>query len=336
MDTKPTYTGQPEVKKQPNTALKIIVLIMLIALLIVGILLPIKLVPNAVTSLKTKFTSLFSNSAPTTNVILSTNKNTITSGDTFVLLWNGEHRKDGSYVLSYECKIGVTLSTSFVTANEAIACNTPYYFSPADNTIGLGIVSTHNQIVPVLVTLGFLSHNSLDVETISKINIPVNPSTKQPIKTATSTPVKVVPVKATSTPAVTHTSQTSNPNGTADLSIRIIDVGYLTDDAVFVPSASITSSQRGAVKFTVTNIGNKNTGLWSFKAHLPTSANPIYSAQVQNSLRPQDGIIYTLAFEPVNYTRVNTVTIIADYVGMIKEVSESNNTASATIINSDF
>lgn len=61
-------------------------------------------------------------------------------------------------------------------------------------------------------------------------------------------------------------------------------------------SVSIISNSRGTVEFTVKNIGtNSAPSGWSFTANLPGASAP-YVAAGQQSLRPGDGVIYTLSY----------------------------------------
>src|SRR3954470_18025553 len=92
-------SNKPHEERTPTTMAKVLVLIGLIILLIIGILLPIKLVPSAVTGIKDYFSSLFRR----TSVELSTNKEQIISGEPFTLSWSGATRENGSYILSYPC-----------------------------------------------------------------------------------------------------------------------------------------------------------------------------------------------------------------------------------------
>ncbi|MDQ3076787.1 MAG: hypothetical protein M3Q63_01905 [bacterium] len=336
MDTQPTsnHTENKE-RKQTNTALKIIVLIGLIALLIVGILLPIKLVPNAVTSIKNGFTSLFGTDS---KVTLLTDKKEIQSGEPFTLTWNGRLQKDGSYVLTYSCTPGVEVQTSVNIPNQKVPCDTPYYFSPRDNSITIVIISENDQSATVPVNLGFLANNSNETEVVGDTTFAINnasiPTTPTPV--ATSTPRVPEPtIPATSTPATSTprvpeptTPTPSKPTPTtpsqpqapaiADLAVSILTVTYPTQDQV-------------TVKFNVSNVGTKSSGTWNLKATMPSKSNPVYTALNQKSLNPQDGIIYTLTFDRNAYSTNNTVTITADYDNRVTESNNSNNTLSMQI-----
>ncbi len=349
----------PEQKREPSTVLKIVVLIGLIVLLIIGILLPIKLVPNAVSSFKNTLSSLFGTNQ---TVDLTADRTTINSGEPFTLSWTGKHRDNGSYVLSYQCKDGVRIETSISIPNETITCNSLYYFSVNDNRIDLTAFSEVQRYTDISFTLAFLENNTSDVIDLDSVLVTVTnpniadsrtggtpidmPSGEQPVtppaSTPEPTPAPVTP-KPTPTPtpkptptkpAVTPAYIQSNPNGTADLAITINAVGYLhPTTSAFVPSYSVSAGMRPAVKFTVKNNGDKNSGTWAFTANLPTPKNSVYNAYGQQNLGPQDRIEYVLGFEPINNAQNNTVTITVDPQNLIAETNNNNNVATTNIVN---
>lgn len=334
--------------KKPGTGMKIIVLASLIVLLVIGILLPIKLVPNFYSSISTVFPALFSGPEKT---VLSSDRNDISAGEEFVLNWTGGARKNGSYVLSYNCLPGVNLETSINRPGETISCNTPYYFTSDSNTVTLTPLSTINRYTDVPISLGFLAQGSQNQEYLGNISITVtNPNIATASTTATST-VSNETTQATSTPNVQTPATTtvavrppqvsqptvqparrvSNPLGKADLSVQITATGILnTSSAGLVPATIISQGQRGALRFIVTNNGDKNTGVWSFTATLPSNTNPTYTAYNLPNLGPGDSVIYTLGFENIGTTASNSATISVDPSNQIVESRENNNTANVT------
>ncbi len=359
------HIEEVEVKKEPNTALIVVVLIALIALLVVGILLPIKLVPNAVTMVKDKLSSLFSSDTAT----LSVDKKDIHSGDTFTLSWNGKHKDNGSYVFSYPCKEGVSFVTSVNQPQEAITCDTQYYFSPNDNQVDLNVTSTANRFIDIPVTLSFLANGTSDIKKLSDTLITVtNPavadsrtglgtttpvvSKTTPVATSTRvvtvtpspepetppapkpTPAPVTPAPAPKPQVIHQTHQVSNPNGTADLAVQITNVGYLDPvTSTFVSSATVTNKDRAAITFTVKNKGDKNTGLWNFVAKLPTASHPTYTAYNLQNLGPGDYIVFTLGFDQINNVTDNLITITVDPENKVPELTEVNNTSTVHVAN---
>ncbi len=333
----------------PTTGLKILVLIGLIILLIVGILLPIKLVPNAVTGVKSFFSSLFGRND---TVELSTSKDQIMSGEAFTLSWNGDVRTDGSYILSYPCRDNVQLETSLSEAHGKIACNTQFFFSPIDNTLELTAYTNQNGVKDIPVTLSFLPNTSSDIKTLADITLSVENPNGTPIAATSTKPVaivptptptpstggeKVTPVAPVKKPTVTRSHKVSNPNGIADLRVTVMNVGYMNAKTTnFVPSSTVQPYQRPAVKFVVRNIGTKNTGAWNFTANIPSKNRSTYSAYNLPNLGPGDAIEYTLGFENINDVRDNYVTITVDPGNYIREISDANNVSQGRIINLQY
>ncbi|MBX4198005.1 hypothetical protein KW782_01580 [Candidatus Parcubacteria bacterium] len=334
-------------KQGPTTTVKVLVLLGLIVLLVLGILLPIKLVPNAVTSTKSFFSRIFNRDS----VTLEVDKDELNSGEPFVLSWNGGTRENGSYILSYSCIDGVRIETSVNQPFERITCDSQFYFSPTENEIELTVVSERSREVDIPVTLSFLENSASEPTELGTISLFVtNPAidANAPLPTATPTPrpsttptpsatPKPTPKPAAPAPVKTtpqKVSRPSNPNGQPDLAVQILEVGYLNPQTnKFVPFHAATSNMRAAVKFVVINNGDKNTGNWSFKATLPSDTNPTYTAVNRENLGPGDGIEYVLGFERLNNTRDNTITIVVDPENQIYESRENNNSYSAKITN---
>jgi len=296
---------QEELEKQETRRIpvRIIVLIALVVILALGILLPIKIVPNALSSIGATLSSLFRRSEPIT---LSTTPADIQSGQPFILSWTGEKKTDGSYALHYPCVEGVRIESSVGEPKEVITCNSSFYFSPADTSIELTAFSDRNRTEQIPLTLSFLANNASRSEVLADTTITVtNPS--RPTTSATSTPI------ATSTPktAKKPTPKVTPSSGLPDLEVRAIDVGY--------------DSQKAVLSFVVVNIGDTASGPWTLRATLPSHTDPTHLAPHQQSLAPGDRIKYHLEFKNVNTSGDRKATITADPENEIKEESETNN-----------
>lgn len=136
----------------------------------------------------------------------------------------------------------------------------------------------------------------------------------------------------------TETLQLINPPapvkdiGKPDLAVKILEVGVIDKVTnVFTATTSLRSIDRIAVRFSVENLGTKETGSWYFNAVLPTYPSHIYSANSQVSLLPGDRIEFTLGFDSVEKKDGNVVVINTDPANSIFEASEDNNIARVTI-----
>ncbi len=363
METQPDNqkNGQPApVEKQPSTVLKVVVLIVLILLLIVGILLPIKLVPTAVSTVGDRISSFFTHQS--SSVTLETDTNNITSDTPFKLSWSGTHETDGAYVLSYACTNSATLETSINQPNEHIGCGTSYFFSPNDNSIELTPISS-GQSAQIAITLSFLKTDTTKT-VLGNLIITVNSHGAEPGLVITTTPGQTntasstisAPPETASSTSTTNTiaeptpSASANPsNGTAggpvvapakdagpDISVVIESIGYLDPiTSRFVPSQYVAPGERAAVKFRVSNIGTKSTGLWGFTASLPSITHPNFTAYDQSSIAPGGGIDYTLGFDGISNAQTSDITITAALNNATAETDSANNTATVNIFNSD-
>lgn len=126
----------------------------------------------------------------------------------------------------------------------------------------------------------------------------------------------------------------SNPNGQIDLAVQILGTGIITTDTgTFIAVSPINTSQKGAVRFEVINLGGKESGSWTFNAVLPTYPRHIFHSTSQKSLLPGDRIEFTLGFDQVNgNVSEDIVTINVDPSGSIQESSKTNNIIQKTIL----
>jgi hypothetical protein len=326
--------------RRTRTVWKIVALIVLILILIGGILIPIKFVPNALTSIANTLSSLF---VPTRKVTLSTDPKDVISGQAFTLKWNRNLRTNGSYSLAYECKPGLRLETSVNEPYEVIPCNTTYYFTPQTTSLEMIAVSEASRYADVNLSLGFLENNaSADVKLDDIIFTVTNPNLAESIigEPATTTPPATTtkpvtkPTPKPSTKPKPTTGAISNPNGTADLEVRLIDTGYLNSNGAFVPSTSLFNREQIALKFQIINIGDKNTGTWSFQVDLPSQTDPRYVSPIQQNLGPGDKIEYVLSFRNLTNAVDRLATITADPSNFVVELTKANNIARVRFVES--
>jgi len=119
---------------------------------------------------------------------------------------------------------------------------------------------------------------------------------------------------------------TSNPNGTANLSLKILSVGAIDSyTGAFIPKGTIKTTERAAVRFEVTNTGDKATGTWTYYAKLPTMNGYVYNSRLQPSLMPGAKATVTVTFDKLIPGRVG-VQIMADPQNQIPETTKFDNT----------
>ncbi len=117
--------------------------------------------------------------------------------------------------------------------------------------------------------------------------------------------------------------------GNPDLSVSITDTGIVDRyNNQFIRTNTVNSSDKVRVRFTVKNIGGRDTGGWTLSAILPNSTSGNFTSEIQNSLRPGASADFSIDFDGMqqNYGN-NNVTITLDPSNSILESNEGNNTA---------
>jgi len=205
--------------------------------------------------------------------------------------------------------IGVKLPSVFAS----------FYSAPA--------TSVASVISPIIIDEPAAPIKEIKTETKSEIKpviAPIKPTGKSIVPT-TVTNEKTAGVK-------TETLQLINPPalmkdyGKPDLAVKTLETGVIDKITnVFVATTSLRSIDRIAARFSVENLGTKETGSWYFNAVLPTYPSHIYSANNQASLLPGERIEFTLGFDSVEKKDGNVVVINIDPANSIFEASEDNN-----------
>ena len=284
--------------------------------------------------------------------------NQATSGKAFTFSWDARDEED-TYFFSYACSDGVKFDVpGELDQSKAIPCDTRFDFINTMNTLALTPVSPHNRFIDVPVTIG-LTRASGEVaqgETlITIVNEDVMDSrssreenggnakevTLAPAETANSGVVPVAPAASQPSREIrtfggtvpTTRTTVSDPNGFFDLSIRVVDVGFIDSDTkAFIASSSVERGEHeGAIRFEVSNNGTKTSPKWMFEASLPTTPSYDYESRKQQALRPGERIEYTLAFDRVRNADKGTIVINIDPEKLLDEIVRSNNDAKATI-----
>lgn len=352
-------------KEASMKTLAVFGLIAILALLSIGI---VKFAPGAIRAIAAAAVSLSSVFIPADNLAIEATKYNVSSGEPFTLRWTRENSDEtsGSYTLSYPCQDGVHLEAVQPGNNDVVFCNTSYHFLNSGDTLTLmGFINpqNQNQTVDIPVTIHFTQNGSSRETTSGTITISVSNTPFSPVNTGSTGSQTGTPVGTTtgstntgSTGSAGSTGQTTpqpgttpgqstsnryplpgttvyqnNPNGQADLTARILEIGTIsTTTGAFIPKREVGTYDRGAIRFEVINVGNKTSDSWTFAAVLPTFPDYIFQSESQQPLRPGDRIEFTIGFDSVKRQAQSEFRINVDPIGSVKESNKDNNIIKGT------
>ena len=331
----------------------------LIAVLAAGIWIMVQIVgflPEAYTRLSSAAITLTSVFNPKEEkIVLLLPSYSTAHGEPFTFSFAHDTKEEGSYAFSYGCKENVSVEEGLADSRQKILCDTPFPIGAESKTITIIPLSPKNRFIDVPLEVRFTKANesapsvtesalltivNTDVPDSKDTTGPSRPS--QPVSnsgTTGSVSVKPGPKEEVTFPVggtVSTTPTPSNPSGTADLSVKIIDVGIVSrSSSEFTATSSVRATDRAAVRFTVENLGTKVSDSWTFSAVLPTSPAYIFDSQSQRVLLPGERIEFTLGFDSIvapTDTALAHITINIDPTNSLREVTKNNNIAKTTII----
>ncbi len=124
-------------------------------------------------------------------------------------------------------------------------------------------------------------------------------------------------------------------DGRADLAVRIVQIGTLGYNNVFIPQSNTSvfrPTDRVAVKFEVINQGKSATGPWTFRAELtdaPNANKQYQNPQSEASIVSGGKATFTIGFDNIR-TGNNSITIFTDSMNQVNEFDENNNVGVAS------
>ncbi len=338
---------------QDSTLYKVLRVIFIIVIVVVLFLIAfgiVKLIPRALTALSNiKGTST---STPSGIVMLnvSPDKTVVRSGEPFMLRVIHSSTIAGTYSFQYECSDVANYELVRNASVQAIQCGQRFSLPVASTTNTLDRTE-YDVILRPLLNQNLASSTSSQVKSnfqaflmsstdrsiiamgTSSINIKLGTEINPP---STMVPHQHTayeggdPAEASVAPQTTHTSEYQEViGGTPDLSVTLVKYGILNQNHQFVSldtlKRDVTSSDIAAVRFEVQNIGSAVSGSWNFNATLPSSDvnNQSYASPSQKSLKPGDGIIFTLGYTSPTKS-FGSITV--DQNAKVNDINRSNNT----------
>ncbi len=305
-----------------------------------------RVLPNARETLASAFVSVQSFFSPAERIVLSLVDSQVVVEEPFTLSW--EHRgkaADGSYSFFYGCSDDIHLAL----AGDTVFCNTELPILSTDTLLTLTAYGNVVGIASVPVEVRFRENNETVISERGELTVTVQDerlddaasTSTEPV--ASTTPVapapitggpNIVPAPIQTMPIIT--GPVSDPNGKADLTVRVLAYGLVDKNSgVFTEKDEIPrdlpSNKRGAIKFVVENVGTKLSGEWAFEAALPTSPSYTYKSNDQDSLYPGDKIEFIIGFDKLKNADDDDYRIEIDSKDDVNESNENNNVKTGKI-----
>lgn len=296
----------------------------------------VKFAPTALSNLAaiTSFTSIF---IPSEKITIDASNTLVSSGTAFELTWEHTGKpENGTYTFNYACKEGLLFQIfNKEEVYEEIQCDSPFSFSSNINSINLIPISKESRFidVPIAITSVDESGNSLTLddsfltvvnEEVSGSSLSDTDTNSENFLTAGERIDEIFPIS--------DSRSVSDSSGRVDLKVTILGTGTVDTDGVFSPTSSIKVTEKGTIRFSVTNVGSKTSDNWTFNAVLPTYPMHIFHSKSQKALAPGDRIDFTLGFDQLNGNLTEgVITINVDPTQSIfNEVTRDNNVAQVT------
>jgi hypothetical protein len=329
--------GREKTEKPKATAVNVFAILGFIALLIIGIwstVQVIKFVPRLFDQTATGTPPI----ADSSGISVSLSKESVASGVPVVVSWTREGNEEGILSFAYACEDDF----KFAISGGAIVCNEPYGLPSGSTSIELVpiLAKTGEVAVPFAVTFTNAEGESVrDTATLIVKNETLvlgdgAPNTGIYDEDDTGTP-QTTNVSPTTRAVQVAAVRPSDPYGTADLSVAIVSTGAINQYGAFEARGFVQQYELGAVKFIVTNHGTKETGLWSFRATLPTLQQYTFFSTPQPNLLPGAAVEVLVTFDQVSPAAQN-LTITVDPENAVRELSENNNTTGQMFGGSEY
>lgn len=244
-------------------------------------------------------------------IILTPRETTATPDEPLALSWEASTTIDGTFAVWFACEPGVDIALATPTdGRQDIRCATYYnvgeltalnvFFSTANvesTTVAYEItfvptdesIKQSGNVGTLTVTSSTLAMNEDsneeedEVTEIESEPIPQPDQEEAPVEEESTT--QPAPHTPQYREQIVYRVPQSDPQGTTDLHASFSRVGVL-DNGSFTTTATFNRGERGAIRFTVTNQGNRTSENWTYTAELPNGQ--VYQSPTQAPLRPNE------------------------------------------------
>ena len=305
----------------------------------------ITLLPSAVSSLASIADSVYNyDPRAARSIKLNESPENFTTGVPSTVRWD-KPLATGTYSFSYRCGKDVFIEIKSAEAEFAgLECNKNYNLGNVDSvsvvihkdktsavdleyTISHFKTNSTEASVTKTVSAGIIQGDDVAIGPSTSVEVTVNdkPVTPKPnTSNQTNTTKPSIPTKPVTTYSYTYSLPVSDPKGKTDLSVGYLGIGQMVNDT-FISTGLLKQDQKGALQFTVTNIGTKTSNDWTFSALLPNGT--AYTSAKQAPLKPNEKATLTIIFSEVTDSKEAKFEFTVNSTG---ETSTKNNSLAWT------
>jgi len=328
-----------------NIIIKILFALGIIAIVLLVVFGILKVVPKIVSSLASAGSALGNKSFNQESININTSVDELESGDEFTLSF--EHinpsTKDGVYALIYECQDATSLQVIGVNnVNQTLICNRPFTLSSEPIAIEMvAFLANANNIndAKIIVTFTPTGEKTPTVRGEKIVTIQNSNNIKEGDLATGSVTIttdyqslnnRKQEEDSNMNESPTPPTNTGNTNQNPPRTIG----GGSTTPIYRAPADLAISNMRSngtRVQFTISNIGGRATGVWSFNYTLPTNPVALENSGSQVSLNPGEALGFTLDIADTRGFTSGLISIFADPYNQVTESTLVNNNSSTII-----
>lgn len=309
---------------------KILFVVGVIIILIILAFLIIQFVPRVIGGLANVGSSI-GNLFGRNELTVTTSNTTLKNGDSVTITWEPITSKAGVYGITFACTDNVEVDIITDAGARSLICGNIFTLGPEATTANLRVfLKTENSFADVPVQVYFTETGNTAPVISGQVIVTIqdgNPLAGNGNLSGSAATIESEDV-ATSTPATTS-GTTVYVNNTPAAQPRTYVPTYTTTAPADLAISNVLTSNT-QVGFTVSNIGGRSSGVWSFTYTTPTNPKETFASPLQLSLAPGQSIRYTLTFASKD-SGSQSISIVVDPTNTVSESSEANNISTVTM-----
>jgi len=310
-------------------------------IVIIGVIVVLFFISMAVVKIVPKIFSSIGNLFGGNSIEITLNTNKVKSGESFLLNWKNKTADNvGVYTVNFTCTENVKVEYETNDGKRPVICNTLFPLPENTTSFPFTVTSenTKDTTLNFVMALWDTTTNKEKLTGKSKITV-LGTATKTTVATTTGTSTRNTGATSTSSSVRTNSNSNSNAgtrntstktySGSPDLTVKIVEVGWVDVYDNYQTGTRVPEGQRVMVKLDIRNLGTAPTGTWSLSATLPSKLQyqKFFSSGAKPSVAPGASFILNLAFDdfdPYSPTLIINLTSGAD-------ANSANNTDSRSL-----